>query len=77
MIVKISRTVPGVAVPQASVARNGAGDTVIWVHVAPERFAQRRVSAQLLDAGTVALTTGVVTGERVVTEGANLLAQMR
>lgn len=77
VIVKISRTVPGVAVPQASVARNGAGDTVIWVHVAPERFAQRRVSAQLLDAGTVALTTGVVTGERVVTEGANLLAQMR
>jgi hypothetical protein len=35
------------------------------------------VSAQQLDAGAVALTTGVVTGERVVTEGANLLAQVR
>ena len=77
VIVKTARTVPGAAVPQASIARNSAGDTMVWVHVAPERFAQRRVSAQPLDAGAVALTTGVVTGERVVTEGANLLAQVR
>lgn len=77
VIVKTSRTVPGAAVPQASVARNSAGDTVVWVHIGPEHFAQRRVNAQQLDAGAVALTTGVVTGERVVTEGANLLAQVR
>jgi hypothetical protein len=64
-------------VPQASVARNSAGDTVVWVHVAPERFVQRRVSAQSLDAGTVVLTTGIAKGERVVTDGANLLAQVR
>jgi hypothetical protein len=77
VIVKTSRTVPGAAVPQASVARNSAGDTVVWVHIGPEYFAQRRVNAQHLDASAVALTTGVVTGERVVTEGANLLAQVR
>jgi hypothetical protein len=77
VIVKTSRTVPGAAVPQASVARNSAGDTVVWVHTAPERFVPRRVSAQPLDASAVALTAGVVTGERVVTEGANLLAQVR
>jgi hypothetical protein len=77
VIAKTSRTVPGAAVPQASVARNSTGDTVVWVHIAPERFAPRRVSAQPLDASAVALTAGVVTGERVVTEGANLLAQVR
>lgn len=77
VIVKTSRTIPGVAVPQASVTRNSAGDTVVWVHIAPERFAPRRVSAQPLNADAVALTTGVVGGERVVTDGANLLAQVR
>lgn len=77
VIAKTSRTVAGVAVPEAAVARNSAGETVVWVHVAPERFVQRRVSAQPLDALTVALTAGVATGERVVSEGANLLAQIR
>ena len=42
-----------------------------------ERFAQRRVSAQPWTPAAVALTTGVTGGERVVTEGANLLAQIR
>ena len=50
VIAKTSRTVAGVAVPEAAVARNSAGETVVWVHVAPERFVQRRVSAQPLDA---------------------------
>lgn len=77
VIVKTSRTTPGTAVPHAAVARNSAGDTVVWVHVAPERFAPRRVVAQALDAGAVALTQGVASGERVVSEGANLLAQIR
>ena len=77
VIAKTSRTTPGAAVPHAAVARNSAGDTVVWVHVAPERFAQRRVVAQALDAGAVALTQGVASGERVVSEGANLLAQVR
>ncbi|MEN9395578.1 MAG: hypothetical protein RLZ81_108 [Pseudomonadota bacterium] len=77
VIAKTSRTVPGASVPHAAVARNSAGDTVVWVHVAPERFAPRRVVAQALDAGAMALTQGVVSGERVVSEGANLLAQVR
>lgn len=77
VIAKTARTVPGVAVPFASVARSSAGETVVWVHVAPERFAQRRVIVQPLDANAVALTQGVANGERVVAEGANLLAQVR
>lgn len=77
VIAKTSRTTPGTAVPYAAVARNSAGDTVVWVHVAPERFAPRRVVAQALDAGAVALTQGIASGDRVVSEGANLLAQIR
>lgn len=77
VIAKTARTVAGAAVAHASLARNSAGDTVVWVHVAPERFSPRRVIAQPLDADAVALTQGVASGERVVSEGANLLAQVR
>ena len=77
VIVKTTRTAKGVAVPQAALARNSAGDTVVWVHLGAERFGPRKVSAQPLDATTVALTAGIASGERVVTEGANLLAQVR
>ena len=77
VIVKTSRTTQGVAVPQAALTRNSAGDSVVWVHVGPERFAPRKVSSQPLDADSIALTLGMAGGERVVTQGANLLAQVR
>lgn len=77
VIAQTTRTVPGAAVPHAALGRSSAGDTVVWVHIAPERFVQRTVNAQALSAQAVALTTGVKSGERVVSEGANLLAQVR
>lgn len=77
VIAKTSRTAKGVAVPQAALARNSAGDTVVWVHLGAERFGPRKVSSQPLDAGTVAVTAGIASGERVVSVGANLLAQVR
>lgn len=77
VIAKTTRTARGVAVPQAALARNSAGDTVVWVHLGAERFGLRKVSSQPLDASTVALTAGIASGERVVSVGANLLAQVR
>lgn len=77
VIAKTSRTVNGVAVPQAALVRNSAGDLVVWVHVGAERFAPRKVTSQPLDANTVAVTVGLAAGDRVVSVGANLLAQVR
>ncbi len=77
VIAKTSHLVKAVAIPVAALARNSAGETVVWVHIGPERFAQRRVSAQPLDASTVAVTIGIASGDRVVSQGANLLAQVR
>lgn len=77
VIARTSRTAKGVAVPQAALARNSAGDTVVWVHLGAERFGPRKVSSQPLDASTVAVTAGIASGERVVSVGANLLAQVR
>ena len=77
VIARTLRTSKGVAVPQAALSRNSAGDTVVWVHLGAERYGPRKVSSQPLDASTVVLTAGVASGERVVSVGANLLAQVR
>jgi hypothetical protein len=74
---RTAQTVRGIAVPVAALGRNGAGDTVVWLHVAPERFAPHAVHGQPLDARTVVVTSGLQDGDRVVTEGASLLAQVR
>ena len=71
------RTVKGVAVPLAALTRNGAGDTVAWVHVGAETFAAKKVRFQALDGATVALIDGIAPGDRIVTAGAAALAQVR
>lgn len=77
VIARTSRKSKGVALPQASLSRNGAGEMVVWVHAEAERFVPRAVRFDVLDAATVAVTSGIRNGERVVTEGAGLLAQVR
>jgi cobalt-zinc-cadmium efflux system membrane fusion protein len=72
-----AQIVEGVAVPMSALGRNAAGDTVVWLHKAPERFAPQVVRTQPLDARTVVITSGLHVHDRVVTEGASLLAQVR
>jgi hypothetical protein len=77
VIVKTTRTAKGAAVPQAALVRNGAGDWVLWVHAEAEHFVPRQVRFASLDATTALVTSGIAGGERVVTDGAGLLAQVR
>ena len=77
VIARTARKTKGAGVPQASLVKNGAGETVVWAYAGAERFTPRKVRVQSLDASTVALTSGIQNGERIVTEGAGLLAQMR
>lgn len=77
VIARTSRSIKGAAVPQSALVKNGAGETVVWVHVEAERFAPHKVSFQPLDATTVAVTSGLRNRDRFVTDGASLLAQVR
>lgn len=77
VIAKTSRTSKGVAVPQSSLVKMGGGGVAVWVHTGAEHFVLRTVRAQPVDAATVVLVSGVANGERVVTQGAGLLAQVR
>ncbi len=77
VIARTSRTSKGAPVPQAALVKTGAGETAVWIHAGAERFALRQVGQQPVDASTVVLTSGVTQGERVVTQGAGLLNQVR
>ncbi|MBK8637019.1 MAG: efflux RND transporter periplasmic adaptor subunit [Chromatiaceae bacterium] len=77
VIAKTARTARGAAVPQGALVRNGAGEWVAWVHTAAERFVPRPVRFATLDAASAMVTSGLADGERVVTQGAGLLGQVR
>ncbi len=77
VIVASKSRVKGYAVPQSAVTLNTANQTVVWVHESAERFKPRKVQVQVLDATRSVVTAGLNAGERVVTQGATLLAQVR
>ena len=69
--------VNGIAVPVASLMRNPANQTIVWVKSAPERFEPRPVTVEPLDGVDVAITSGLQAGDRVATRGATLINQIR
>lgn len=69
--------IQGLAVPAAALLRNPANQAMVWVKTAPERFEPRVVQVQVLDGASVAVTAGLQDGDRVVSEAASLLNQIR
>lgn len=77
VIVATRSKAKGYAVPQSAVTQNASNETVVWVHESAERFRPRKVQLQPLDATRSLVTAGLAAGERVVVQGATLLAQVR
>ena len=67
----------GVVLPRAAVVRQSNGTQAVWDHTAAERFVARPVRVQPLDGARVLVLAGVVPGARIVTQGAELLGQVR
>ena len=67
----------GLALPRAAVVRSGNGQAIVYEHVAAERFEARQVRVEPLDGTNVLVAEGVGAGKRIVTEGAELLDQVR
>jgi len=67
----------GVAVPLGALVKNAAGENVVWLHTGAERFEARSVKWSVLDGERVAVSSGLRDGDRIVIQGASLLAQMR
>ncbi len=77
VFVQTRTTLKGLAVPAASLMKNPSNQTIVWVKAAPERFEPRIVAAEPLDGVNVAVTSGLKPGDRVVTQGATLVNQVR
>ena len=77
VFVQTRQTVTGVRVPQLAIARAGSGEPMVWVHVSAERFVPQKVKAELASGTDFAVTAGLKAADRVVTQGATLLSQVR
>ena len=77
VVVQSRSQLKGVAVPAAALMKNPANQSIVWVKTAAERFEPRVVMVTPLDGASVAVTAGLKSGERVVTDGATLVNQGR
>ncbi|GAB6050149.1 hypothetical protein JCM16106_09950 [Hydrogenophilus islandicus] len=77
VIARTDQRIRGAIVPRTALTKVGAGETAVWVHTEAERFVARRIRYQSLDTANVAVLDGLHEGDRVVTVGAGLLAQVR
>ena len=67
----------GIAAPRDAVIRGANGEDIVYVHTDPEVFEPRAVRTEPLDATRVLIVAGVAAGDRLVTQGAELLNQLR
>ncbi|MES2687960.1 MAG: HlyD family efflux transporter periplasmic adaptor subunit [Pseudomonadota bacterium] len=69
--------VKGFAVPSAAVVKDASNQDRVWVHTGAELFEPRSVRQLPLDGSRAAVVDGLKTGDRLVTQGAPLLNQVR
>ncbi len=69
--------VRGFPLPSSAVMRNASNQSIVWVKTAPEKFEPRIATVEPLDGVNVAVTNGLKVGDRVATQGATLINQVR
>lgn len=67
----------GIAVPRTSVLRASNGQSLVYEHTNSERFVPKEVRAEPLDGDRLLIVSGIEAGKRIVTQGAELLNQIR
>lgn len=67
----------GYVLPAQAVVRNSANEPIVWIKSGAERYIPQPVQFRALDAATVVVTQGLGADNRVVVQGASLIAQIR
>lgn len=67
----------GILLPRAAIIRTASGQHIVFEHTDAERFEERVVKADVLDADNVLVTDSRLDGKRIVVQGAELLDQVR
>lgn len=77
LVVKQTERHKGIVLPAQSVVRNPSNEPIVWIKSGAERFIPQPVRIRSLDAQTVVVTEGLAPDNRVVVQGAPLIAQIR
>jgi len=77
VVATLSTKVKGTVLPGEAVVRSPANEPIVWIKSGAERYIAQPVRVQALDASRVVVTQGLGEGNRVVVQGAALLAQIR
>jgi membrane fusion protein, heavy metal efflux system len=77
VLAETEETRTGIAVPRTAVVRSGNGQMIVYEHGNAERFVPREVRVEPLDAERVLVISGLEPSKRIVTQGVELLNQIR
>lgn len=77
VVAQSKERIKGVVLPAQAVVRNPSNEPIVWIKSGAERFIPQPVQYRPLDAGTVVVTQGLSADNRVVVQGAPLIAQIR
>lgn len=77
VVAQSKERIQGVVLPAQAVVRNPSNEPIVWIKSGAERFIPQPVQFRPLDASTVVVTQGLSADNRVVVQGAPLIAQIR
>lgn len=77
LVAALKERIKGYVLPAQAVVRNSANEPIVWIKSGAERYIPQPVQFRALDAATVVVTQGLGADNRVVVQGASLIAQIR
>ncbi|HEY0956435.1 MAG TPA: efflux RND transporter periplasmic adaptor subunit [Roseateles sp.] len=77
VIVMLNTQLKGYVLPAQAVVRNPANEAIVWIKSGAERYIPQPVQYRPLDSNSVVVTQGLGEANRVVVQGASLIAQIR
>ena len=77
VVLQTKEVVKGFAVPTSAVVKNSSNQDMVWVHTGAETFVPRTVRVAPLSGSAMSVTDGLKAGDRVVSQGAPLINQVR
>lgn len=77
VVARAKDRLPGIVLPAQAVVRNPSNEAVVWIKSGAERFIPQPVQVRPLNADSVVVTKGLSPDNRVVVQGAALIAQIR
>ena len=77
VVVQLQDRVKGLVLPAQAITRSPANEPVVWIKSGAQRFIPQPVQYRSLDAQRVVVTQGLAPDNRVVVQGAALIAQIR